>query len=178
VSLTAGLDDLEIRKISCVCRNRTPIPRSLAPSPVTILTLLFRFINLMCFDTDKERDHNPGEELIHLFFLLHKLYLVSVMPSSPFGVLASNQNSIHEEIMSKLKSGNACCCLVRSLVFRFAIQRYKYQDTGEWRRLHHEELYGLYFSQNTVKPGYNDVGLYDTPSIASDTPQYQLIPHC
>ena len=100
------------------------------------------------------------------------------MPSSPFGVLASNQNSIHEEIMSKLKWGNACCRLVQSLVFRFAIQRYKYQDTGEWRRLHHEEIYGLYFSQNTVNPGYNDIGLYDTPSIESDTLQYQLTPHC
>jgi len=101
------------------------------------------------------------------------------MSSSPFGVLASNQNSIQEEIMSKLKSENACCRLVHSHVFRFAIQRYKYQDTGEWRRLHHGDLYGLYFSQNTVKPGYNnDVGLYDTPSIASDTLQHQLIPHC
>ena len=74
------------------------------------------------------------------------------MPRSPFGVLASNQNSIHEEIMSKLKSGNACCHLVQSLVFRFATPKYKHQDTGEWRRLHREELYGLYFSQNTVGP--------------------------
>ena len=177
MGLKAGLDDLESRKISCVCRNRTPIPRSPAPSPVSVLTTLFRLINLMCCDTDKESNRNPGEVLIRLVFLLHKLYLVSVIPSSPFGVLASDQNSIHEEIMSKLRSGNACCHLVQSLVFRHAIQKYKYQDTGEWRRLHHEELYGLYFSQNTVKPGYNDVGSYDTPSIASDTLQYQLIPH-
>jgi hypothetical protein len=87
------------------------------------------------------------------------------MPSSPFGVLASNQNSIHEEIKSKLKSGNTCCHFVQSLVFRLAIQKYKYQDTREWRKLHNEELYGLYFSQNTVGPGYNDVGLYDTSPI-------------
>jgi hypothetical protein len=94
-------------------------------------------------------------------------------------VLASDQNSIHEEIMSKLKSGNACCHLVQSLVFRLVIQKYKYQHPGEWRKLHNEELYGLYFSQNTVKPGYttNDVGLYDTSSIASDTLQHQLISH-
>jgi hypothetical protein len=30
----------------------------------------------------------------------------------------------------------------------------------------------------TVEPGYNDIGLYDTPSIASGILWYQLIPHC
>jgi hypothetical protein len=30
----------------------------------------------------------------------------------------------------------------------------------------------------TVEPGYNDVGLYDTSSVALDTRWYQLIPHC
>ena len=29
-----------------------------------------------------------------------------------------------------------------------------------------------------VGPGYNDIGLYDTFSIASNTLRYQLIPHC
>jgi hypothetical protein len=33
-------------------------------------------------------------------------------------------------------------------------------------------------SLNTVKPGYNDIGLRDTPSITSDILWYQLIPHC
>jgi len=28
-----------------------------------------------------------------------------------------------------------------------------------------------------VEPGYNDTGLYDTSSIASNILQYQLIPH-
>jgi hypothetical protein len=29
----------------------------------------------------------------------------------------------------------------------------------------------------TVEPGYNDMGLYDTSSIAPDDLRYQLIPH-
>jgi hypothetical protein len=29
-----------------------------------------------------------------------------------------------------------------------------------------------------VEPGYNDIGLYDTSSIASDILWYQLIVHC
>ena len=31
---------------------------------------------------------------------------------------------------------------------------------------------------NTVDPGYNDIGLYDTPPIPSDFLRYQSIPHC
>jgi len=31
---------------------------------------------------------------------------------------------------------------------------------------------------NIVEPGYNDIGLYDTSSIASDILRYQLISHC
>jgi hypothetical protein len=30
----------------------------------------------------------------------------------------------------------------------------------------------------TVEPGYNDIGLRETSSIASDILSYQLIPHC
>jgi len=30
----------------------------------------------------------------------------------------------------------------------------------------------------TVEPGYNDIGLYDTSSIASDILRYQVAPHC
>jgi hypothetical protein len=37
---------------------------------------------------------------------------------------------------------------------------------------------GLSFAKNTVQPGYNDIGLYDTSSIASDILWYQLVPHC
>jgi hypothetical protein len=31
---------------------------------------------------------------------------------------------------------------------------------------------------NTVEPGYNDICLYDTPPIQSDSLWYQLIRHC
>jgi hypothetical protein len=31
---------------------------------------------------------------------------------------------------------------------------------------------------STLEPGYNDIGLYDASSIASDILWYQLIPHC
>jgi len=30
----------------------------------------------------------------------------------------------------------------------------------------------------TVKPGYYDISLYDTSSVASDILCYQWIPHC
>jgi hypothetical protein len=33
-----------------------------------------------------------------------------------------------------------------------------------------------YSVQCTVEPGYNDIGLYDTSSIASDILLYKLIP--
>jgi hypothetical protein len=32
--------------------------------------------------------------------------------------------------------------------------------------------------RNTVEPGYNDIDVYNTSSIASDILWYQLIPHC
>jgi hypothetical protein len=31
---------------------------------------------------------------------------------------------------------------------------------------------------STAKPGYNDIGLYDTSPTASDILWYQLIPQC
>jgi hypothetical protein len=38
----------------------------------------------------------------------------------------TNKNLIHEEIKSRLKSGNACCLSsAESFVFQFAIQKYK-----------------------------------------------------
>jgi hypothetical protein len=41
------------------------------------------------------------------------------------GATLTNQNSIHEEIKSSLKSRNACCHLVQNLVFQFTIQKCK-----------------------------------------------------
>jgi hypothetical protein len=31
---------------------------------------------------------------------------------------------------------------------------------------------------NTIEPGYNNIGLYDTSPIVSDILWYQLIRHC
>ena len=45
------------------------------------------------------------------------------------GTTLTNQNSIQEEIKSRLKLGNACYYLVQYLfVFQFAIQKSKNQD--------------------------------------------------
>jgi hypothetical protein len=44
-----------------------------------------------------------------------------------------------------------------------------------WIVFHVEVNSLLIFS--TVKPSYNDIGLYDTLSIASDILWYQLTPH-
>ena len=37
------------------------------------------------------------------------------------------------------------------------------------------ELYRVKFQRDTVEPGYNDIGLHDTSSIASNIVWYQLI---
>ena len=45
-----------------------------------------------------------------------------------FGTTLRKQNSIQEEIKSRLKLGNACYHSVQNLVFQFAIQKFKDQD--------------------------------------------------
>jgi hypothetical protein len=42
-----------------------------------------------------------------------------------------------------------------------------------------EQFYTVYTHMliYTVEPGYNDIGLYDTSTIASDILWYKLIPH-
>jgi hypothetical protein len=40
-----------------------------------------------------------------------------------FGTTLTNQNSIHEEIKSRLKSGNALSFTAESFVFQFSIQK-------------------------------------------------------
>jgi hypothetical protein len=36
----------------------------------------------------------------------------------------------------------------------------------------------ILFHRNTVEPGYNDIGLYDTSPMAPDMLLYQVIPYC
>ena len=113
------------------------------------------------------------------------------------GTTLINQNSIHEEIKSRLKSGNACSHSVQNLLYsRFQSKILKIkvcrniilpvvlyecetesltmkkerrlrvsenrvlrrifgsrrdEVTGEWRKLHNEELNDLYPSQNIVR---------------------------
>jgi len=40
------------------------------------------------------------------------------------------------------------------------------------------KLHDLKSSPNTVRPGYNDIDLYDTSYTTLHTLWYQLIPHC
>ena len=113
------------------------------------------------------------------------------------GTTLTNQNSIPEEIKSRLRSWNVCYHSVQNLfVFQVAIQKFKVQDiwnhnfasclygcknwslklweerklrvfenkvlrrifrlrrdevTGEWMRLHNEEINDLYCSPNIVR---------------------------
>jgi hypothetical protein len=41
------------------------------------------------------------------------------------GTILTNQNSIHEQIKSRLKSGNACYHWVQNIFLQFAILKYK-----------------------------------------------------
>jgi len=45
---------------------------------------------------------------------------------------STNQNSIQEEIKSKLKSGNTCYHSVQSCVFQFTIQKFKDWDIQKY----------------------------------------------
>jgi hypothetical protein len=89
----------------------------------------------------------------------------------------ADQNCIHEEIKSKLNSGNACCHSVQSLlssrllsrnvkvkiyetiilrVFENRVLRRIFgpkrdEVTGEWRKLHNEEFHNLYSSPDIIR---------------------------
>ena len=52
------------------------------------------------------------------------------------GRTQTNQNSIQEEIKSRMKLGNACYYSVQNLfVFQFATQNFKYQDTRIYKTI-------------------------------------------
>jgi len=83
------------------------------------------------------------------------------------GTTLTNQNSIAEEIKSRLRSENACYHSVQKLlssrflskdlrvfvnmVLRRIFGPRRNEVTGEWRRLHNEELIDLYSSLNIVR---------------------------
>ena len=94
--------------------------------------------------------------------LITELNRLRVWKSSTIlGTTLKCQNFIHEEIKSRLNSGNACYHSVQRVeprlsVFEKRVLRRifgpKRDDvTGEWRRLHNEELYDLYCSSNTIR---------------------------
>jgi hypothetical protein len=61
------------------------------------------------------------------------------------GTALTNQNSIQEEIKGILKSGNACYHSVQNLWPK------RDEVTGEWRKLHSEELNGLNCSSSIIR---------------------------
>jgi hypothetical protein len=68
------------------------------------------------------RDQNAGQNgYIHIG---NKAF-ETVKQFKYLGTTLTNQNSIHEEIKSRLKSGNACYHSVQNLVLHFAIQKRK-----------------------------------------------------
>jgi len=77
------------------------------------------------------------------------------------GTTQKFRNYIHEEIKSRLRSGDAFCRSVQRVerrlrVFESRVLRKirglkKDEVTGEWRRLHNEELYDLYCCSNIIR---------------------------
>jgi hypothetical protein len=65
------------------------------------------------------------------------------------GTTLTDQNCIHEEIKSRLNSGNACYYSVQSLRRIFGPKRD--EVTGEWWKLHNEVLHNLYSSPDIIR---------------------------
>jgi hypothetical protein len=68
------------------------------------------------------RDQNAGE---NGYIQIGNESFETVEQFKYLGTTLTNQNSIHEEIKSRLKSGNACYHSVQNLVFQFTIQKRK-----------------------------------------------------
>ncbi|KAJ9580787.1 hypothetical protein L9F63_024039, partial [Diploptera punctata] len=80
------------------------------------------------------------------------------------GTIITNKNEMHKEIKHRLNSGNACYYALQRLlmeerglqVFENKVLRKIFgpkrdEQTGEWRRLHNNELHGLYRKPDTIK---------------------------
>jgi hypothetical protein len=69
----------------------------------------------LCRDENAGQNHN---------IKINNISLETVELFGYFGTTLTNRNSIHEEIKSRVKSGNACYQSVKNL-FQAAIQKYK-----------------------------------------------------
>jgi hypothetical protein len=67
-----------------------------------------------------------------------------------FGMIVTDQNLIQEQIKWRLNSGKACYSSVLNLLSSRLLSK-NVKETGVWRKLHNEELYGLYSSRNVIK---------------------------
>jgi hypothetical protein len=58
--------------------------------------------------------------------VVKKRLIIAPLKGKYLGTTLTNQNSVQEEIKSRLKSGNACYYSVQNLfVFQFTIQKFK-----------------------------------------------------
>jgi hypothetical protein len=63
----------------------------------------------------------------------------------------TNQNLIQMEIKRRLNSGNPCYHSDQNTMLRRIFRSKRNEVTGEWRKLHKEELHDLYSSPSTIR---------------------------